>query len=169
MSVSSGSVKSFCYLLLLLLGVWMCLVSTLQWQETLVGVLLSVVLALFLSKSFGRLGLPPISPRRVMAFVLYLFVLAKEIVKANLDVAYRILHPKMPIRPGIVTIKTNLKQDIAKLMLANSITLTPGTFTVDIVGDTLLIHWINVTAEEVEETTRIIGRKFEKYLKPIFD
>jgi multicomponent Na+:H+ antiporter subunit E len=74
----------------------------------------------------------------------------------------------MPIRPGIVAVKTNLKQDIAKLMLANSITLTPGTFTVDVIGDTLLVHWIHVKDSTIDETTKIIARKFEKYLAEVF-
>ena len=74
----------------------------------------------------------------------------------------------MPIKPGIVIIKTGLKSDIAKMILANSITLTPGTFTLDIVDDTLLIHWINVRTENIAEATEIIGEKFEKYLRVIF-
>ena len=96
------------------------------------------------------------------------FILLKEIVKANLDVAYRVIHPRMPIKPGIVVIKTNLKQDIAKLILANSITLTPGTLTLDIKEDKLLIHWIDVKAEDKDEATKIVGERFEKYLKVIF-
>jgi len=74
----------------------------------------------------------------------------------------------MPIKPGVVVIKTALKQDIAKLILANSITLTPGTFTLDIEGDKLLIHWIYVRSEGIEESTKNIGERFEKYLKVIF-
>jgi len=53
--------------------------------------------------------------------------------------------------------------------LANSITLTPGTFTLDVSDDTLLIHWINVKTDKVEEATKIIGEKFERYLKVIFE
>jgi len=98
-----------------------------------------------------------------MFFIIYLVVLFKEIVQANIDVAYRVIHPKMPIKPGIIVISTELKQDIAKMILANSITLTPGTFTLDIIDDKLLIHWINVKTEDVEEATHIIGDKFEKY------
>ena len=74
----------------------------------------------------------------------------------------------MPIKPGVVVIKTSLKQDMAKLILANSITLTPGTFTLDIKGDKLLIHWIYVRSEDIEESTKNIGERFEKYLKVIF-
>jgi len=160
--------KAFFYLFFLLAGVWLCLVSSLHWQEILAGLLLSGVCALVLNESFSRLGFPPMTPRRLGVFLVYLFVLAKEVVKANLDVAYRVLHPRMPINPGIVTIRTRLEQDIAKLMLANSITLTPGTFTVDIIGDRLLVHWINVKAEDLDTATSTIGERFEKYLIRIF-
>ena len=56
-------------------------------------------------------------------------------IKANIDVAYRVLHPARPIKPGIVRIRTSLKNPVGKLALANSITLTPGTMTMQIVKD----------------------------------
>jgi multicomponent Na+:H+ antiporter subunit E len=67
-----------------------------------------------------------------------------EVIKANLDVAYRVL--TMNIRPGIIRISSGLKSDLGIFMLANSITLTPGTITVDIDEEThdLYIHNINV-------------------------
>ena len=159
----------FTYLFVFIFAIWMCLTSSAAWQEILAGAVISLVLALFLNKSYSQLGLPPLNAKRLSAFVAYLGVLMREIVKANFDVAYRILHPRMPLRPGIVAVRTGLKQDIARLMLANSITLTPGTFTMDIVGDTLLVHWINVKAEDIEESTKIIAEKFEKYLRMIFE
>ena len=79
-----------------------------------------------------------------------------------------VLHPAMPIRPGVVVIKTRLTSDIAKMILANSITLTPGTFTLDVVGDRLLIHWINVRTDDMDEASRLIGEKFERYLRVVF-
>jgi len=161
-------IKSFFYLFLILILIWFALVSTLEYQELLTGILISLILALFLNEYYLKLGFPPLSLKRLLFFIIYLFVLFKEIIKANFDVAYRVIHPKMPIKPGIVVIKTKLKQDIAKLILANSITLTPGTFTLDILGDYLLIHWINVGAQDMDEATKIIGGKFEKYLKVIF-
>jgi len=89
-------------------------------------------------------------------------------IKANFDVAYRVLHPRMPIKPGIVLIKTKLASDSGKLALANSITLTPGTLTMDVRGDNLLIHWINVKSEDTEEATEIIGGRFERFLRRVF-
>jgi len=163
-----AKVGSFLYLLVLSLLVWLALTSTFELEELLIGVGLCVVLALLLNSYYLKLGLPPFTIKRLAFFLIYLVVLGWEILKANFDVAYRVVHPKMPIKPGIVIIKTGLKSDIAKMVLANSITLTPGTFTLDVIGDRLLIHWINVTTENTEEATQQIGARFEKYLRRIF-
>ena len=168
MSKKNNRLKIFFYLFTFLIAIWLALTTTFQWQELSVGIFISHVLALFLNKNYLKLGLPPLSIKRIIFFILYIFVLFIEIIKANFDVAYRVIHPKMPIKPGIIIIKTELKQDIAKMILANSITLTPGTFTLDIKGDELLIHWIYVRSEKMDESTKIIGQKFEKYLKVVF-
>lgn len=160
--------RARCYLFAFLFATWLVLTSNLQWQELLTGALVSVMLTASLAWTYARLGLPPLTPRRLWYFCVYLVVLLREIVRANLDVAYRVIHPKLPIKPGIVAIRTELKQDIAKMLLANSITLTPGTFTLDILGDTMLIHWIDVRSEDMEEAARLISGRFEKYLREIF-
>ncbi|MBD3370306.1 Na+/H+ antiporter subunit E [Candidatus Fermentibacteria bacterium] len=165
----SGRTRSFLYLLVLLFLTWLVLTSSLHWHELLVGVVVSVLLALFLNKTYLGLGMPPLSIKRIWFMISYLVVLGVEIIKANLDVAWRIIHPKLPINPGIVIIKTDLRQDIAKMILANSITLTPGTFTLDIIGSELLIHWIDVKSEDTEEATRLVGERFERYLRVIFE
>ncbi len=55
-----------------------------------------------------------------------------QIVLANIDVAYRVLHPKMPIDPRIIEFETSLRGDFSLVTLANSITLTPGTITISV-------------------------------------
>ena len=160
--------NDFMHLFLILLAAWLMLTSSLHWQELGAGVLLSLVLALFLARGYAGLGLPPLSPVRLWRFGVYVLVLFWEILKANVDVAYRVLHPRLPIKPGIVVIKTNLSQDAAKVILANSITLTPGTFTLDIQGDELLIHWIYVRSEDATEATKLIAGRFEKHLEAVF-
>ena len=91
-----------------------------------------------------------------------------ELIKSNLDVARRVISPSIPINPGIVEIKTNLKSGIGRMLLANSITLTPGTLTVDIKDDRLFIHWIDVSSSETGAATKEISGKFEKYLGVIY-
>ena len=164
----SGGARSFFYLIVILFVVWLILTSSFHWQELLVGAVLSLMLAIPTNRVYRQLGMPPPTPKRLWFMFVFAIVLAIEIIKANLDVAWRIVHPKLPIKPGIVVIRTELRQDIAKMILANSITLTPGTFTLDIIDDELLIHWIDVRADDVESATRMIGHKFEKYLGRIF-
>jgi len=95
-----------------------------------------------------------LNPLRWVKFILFLaFPFLWGMTKANLDVAYRVITGK--IRPGIVRIDSGLKGSLAQAMLANSITLTPGTLTVDVddSGETgvYYIHWINVTDEDPSE------------------
>lgn len=138
-------------------------------QELIAGFFVALVVAVLFGQVFTVTPKKLFNPKRYFYFLLYLPVFIYYCFKANIDVAYRVLHPKMPINPGIVKIKTNLKNDVARTMLANSITLTPGTMTVDIIGDTLYIHWINVQAKETEKATRLIVGSFEKLIKEVFE
>ena len=110
-----------------------------------------------------------LQPHRWFWFLVYLVVFIWECIKANFDVAYRVLHPALPIRPGIVKVRTILKSDFAKTLLANSITMTPGTISVDIIDDYLYIHWIYIRSEDPEVYTKIITGAFEKYIKRIIE
>jgi len=161
-------VKAFGWLLMLSFALWLSLSSKLDLSELICGGLVCLIISLFGAHMYSKLGFPSLSIKMVLFFLVYIIVLFWEIMKANFDVAYRVIHPKMPIKPGIVVIKTRLKSDIAKMILANSITLTPGTFTLDVIGDKLLIHWINVKSEDIDEATGLIGQRFEKYLRVIF-
>lgn len=165
---SSEKLKGFFWLLFITFALWLALTSSFDYTEVTCGVVVVIIVSLFGAKAYSQLGFPSLSIKMVLFLLIYAVVLFWEIIKANLDVAYRAVHPKMPIKPGIVTIKTELKSDIAKTILANSITLTPGTFTLDVIGDKLLIHWINVKTDNIDEATKLIGRRFEKYLRVIF-
>lgn len=148
-------------------GLWLLLTWSLSWQSLAIGGVVVLFVSLFFGKDF--LGFKIFSLRRIFWALYYLPIWIFYCIVANLDVAYRVAHPRMPIKPGIVKIRTDLKSDIGKTFLANSITMTPGTMTVDIQDEYLYIHWINVADERLEEATRIIASKFEKILKRIFD
>jgi multicomponent Na+:H+ antiporter subunit E len=134
-----------------------------------VGSVASIISALFFGRFFIRNVYKLFQPQRYFWFIVYLLVFIWECIKANLDVAYRVLHPSMPIRPGIVKVKTTLKSDLAKMLLANSITMTPGTISVDIIDDSLYIHWIYIRSEDPEIYTGMITGAFEKYIKKIIE
>jgi multicomponent Na+:H+ antiporter subunit E len=74
--------------------------------------------------------------------ICYIPWLLSEIITANLDLVYRTLHPSLPIKPQIITIRPGIKSDYAKTLLANSITLTPGTVTISSEGSEFTIHAI---------------------------
>jgi len=167
-SSAGEKVRGFVWLLVISFVLWMALSSRLDPPELICGGLVCLIISLFGAHVYSKLGFPPLGLKMFLFSLIYIIVLLWEIIKANLDVAYRVIHPKMPIRPGIVVVKTRLKSDVAKMILANSITLTPGTFTLDVIGDELLIHWINVKSEDTDEATSIIGQRFEKYLAMIF-
>ncbi len=79
----------------------------------------------------------------------YWFWLAWEVVKANLDVARRILSPSLPISPNVVLVKASQRTDLGRVTFGNSITLTPGTITIDLEGDTLEVHALTREAAEI--------------------
>ncbi len=102
--------------------------------------------------------------------VLYVPILFYYIILANFDVLYRIVHPKRPINPGIVKVKTVLKSAAGRTALANSITLTPGTLTVDMKENGVMyIHCINLPKKDMKQATQKITTRFENILVKVFE
>lgn len=120
-------------------------------EEIIFGLILSIIVGIIARRIFIKKSLRMLNPVRWFMFIGYLFYFFYEMTKANFDVAYRVITGK--INPGIVKISPNLKTDLGTTMLANSITLTPGTLTVDVDEDCndLYIHWINVKKEALEK------------------
>jgi len=148
---------------------WMLITFRFTVPNIFVGSVASLICSLIFTKFFIKNVYKIIQPHRYYWFLIYLAVFIWECIKANFDVAYRVLHPAMPIRPGIVKVRTELKSQLARTLLANSITMTPGTISVDIIGDDLFVHWIYVRSEDPEEYSKLITGKFEKYIKRIIE
>ena len=148
---------------------WIMLTLEFSVANLVVGAAASVITSLIFTRFFIKNVYKLIQPKRYFWFLVYLIVFIWECIKANIDVAYRVLHPAMPIRPGIVKVKTTLKSDLAKMLLANSITMTPGTISVDIIDDYLYIHWIYIRSEDPAVYTGMITGSFEKYIKRIIE
>ncbi|ABR31064.1 cation:proton antiporter [Thermosipho melanesiensis] len=148
---------------------WVLLTGYNDISELLVGFLVSLVISVVF-KRYYRIKFDGWFLVKIVKFLLiYLPIFIWEMIKANFDVAARVLNPKLPINPGFVRVKTELKKDTSRLFLANSITLTPGTLTLDVEEDTLYIHWIDVKAKSADERRRHISEKFEKILKGVFE
>lgn len=147
---------------------WLLLNNSLKTEIIIPGAVISLLLPFFFCgrcEAFTHLRL---TPKALIYSILFLFTFLIALVKANLDVAYRVLAPSLPINPGIVEVKTKLKSKIGRIILANAITLTPGTFTLEVSGDSMFIHWINVKSTDREENTSSIVRPFEKYLEVMY-
>ncbi|MFQ5757816.1 MAG: Na+/H+ antiporter subunit E [Acidiferrobacterales bacterium] len=84
--------------------------------------------------------------------LLYWPWLAWEILKSNVDVACRILNPTLPISPTVIRVKASQKSELGKVIYANSITLTPGTVSIDIDGDRIEVHALTREAAQALRT-----------------
>lgn len=156
------------FIFLLLLGTWLLLTLPFSMEELLTGGIASLIIILLTARTLPATLTGSISIKTFIFAVPFLFVFIFELIKSNLDVAFRVLHPKLPINPGIVKVKTGLTSPLGRIILANAITLTPGTLTVETDNDTFYIHWINISSTDSEAATRSIVAKFEKYLGVMF-
>jgi multicomponent Na+:H+ antiporter subunit E len=111
---------------------------------------LNVTLALLSSGAVAAMNrdIEAVSPllRVAPAFLAYVPWLLKEIVVANLQVAKLVLDPALPIDPVVVRFKAPLSQDLALMTLGNSITLTPGTVTLEVEGREFVVHALTARA-----------------------
>jgi multicomponent Na+:H+ antiporter subunit E len=96
-------------------------------------------------------------------FILYCFWLLWNIVKSSIQVAYLVLHPKVPIQPGLLRLRTKLHNRTGHIILANSITLTPGTITVDFDDGTYAVHALVPSAAQ-----SLLDARMQSKLERIF-
>jgi multicomponent Na+:H+ antiporter subunit E len=148
--------------------IWVLLNSKLTAEVLISGGVIAVLGAIMFYRSYNIFEALKLNPKAIVYWFVYIFVFIVELVKSNFDVALRVISPKLPINPGIVEVKTKLKSKLGRMILTNSITLTPGTFTVELLDDSIFIHWIDVKSGNIEEDTKLIVHKFEKYLEVIY-
>ena len=148
---------------------WILLAGSLETSELVAGLIVSLVaaaLAMEKSNLIEGFRFTLLTPVHVIS---YLGVFLLALIRANLDMARRVLSPQIPLNPEIVRVKTALRSDLGKLVLANSITLTPGTLSVDVIDDEILVHWIDCPQGiDRERATQQIASLFEKHLKGFF-
>jgi multicomponent Na+:H+ antiporter subunit E len=106
--------------------------------------------------------------RSVPYAVVYVGFFLKELVTANVDVAYRVLAPSMPIHPDVIEVPLRVESDLAVTTIANSITLTPGTLTMDYDDDRNSLYVHAIGGKDDEAVVDPI-RRWEDYALVIFD
>ncbi|KAJ53364.1 multicomponent Na+:H+ antiporter subunit E [Clostridium tetanomorphum] len=142
-------------------------------EELIGGIIVSVFIGIFASSFFIKED--PfwiLKKNRILWLLMFIPSYTLELVKANWDVAKRALSPKINVNPGIVKIETDLKSDYGLAMLANCITLTPGTITMNIIEKNdkvyMYVHWIDVKTKEEKAASQIIKGTFEPWIRRIF-
>jgi multicomponent Na+:H+ antiporter subunit E len=153
------------FLFILIFLLWMMLSGSLDPAEIVTGLIVATVVTLASRPHLSLFTGLRLSPSAILPFLTYLGIFLIALIRANLDMARRILSPSLPLRPGVVEVKTELKSSLGRLILANSITLTPGTLTVDLQGNSILVHWVDIPpGSDIESATRDVTSKFERHL-----
>ncbi|AMM54758.1 monovalent cation/H+ antiporter subunit E [Pyrococcus kukulkanii] len=163
MSFIAAFVWSYIFWLVLTVGSKGLLWST---QELIAGLIFSTIVGYATRGIIGDRAIRFLNPMKWILAVAYTPVLFWGMVKANFDVAYRVITGK--IRPGIVRVPVNLENDAQYAILSNSITLTPGTLTVDACPEekVLYVHWINIPKGlEWPENSEPVSGPFEKWAR----
>ncbi len=144
-------------MLLLFFFVWIVFNGRITAEIVIIGTVVALAVFAFFCKFMEySLKKEVMFYKRTLFFLEYLYLLMKEIVKANLTVTRMILTQKEVMEPVIVTFKTSLKSETAKVMLANSITLTPGTITVSLEDDELVVHCLDKSLAEGMECSPFV-------------
>ena len=150
---------------------WIALTGSFDYQELAVGALVAAFVAAVSHELLFRGGMrEKFELRRWGYFLAYVPAYIWAELKAHACVIYRILHPKMPIKPGIVQVPTKLRSDFGITGLADAITMTPGTLSVEVDEKErcLYVHWIDVKGVEPKLTREQIAKPFERFLRRIF-
>jgi len=151
-----------------LLLFWVMLANSLAVDTLIVGAVVSLAIALLYRRGLSFFTEFRFSAPALAAGVRYFAFFFQEMVRANIRLARIVLSPDLPIRPGFVKVRTRLRSRMGRLMLANSITLTPGTLTVEVSDEWLYIHWVTVESDDIEEATARIVAGFERHLEVMY-
>lgn len=158
----------------LCMAFWILLTENLSVEELAVGAVVSLAVALFSARFFiHEKAFWLLNPAKLFGLIAYVFIFLGELIKANLDVAKRCYGGCKNIKPGIVKIPVDVKSDYGRSMLSNSITLTPGTITLDAVEEDgkayYYIHWIDVASSDPNEAGEMIKGTLEKGVRRVFE
>lgn len=151
-----------------LLLFWVMLMGDIAPDTLLVGGVVSLLITLLFRDGLSFFTEFRATPIAVVTGFLYYGYFFKELVRSNLRLAAIVVSRELPIEPAIVKVRTRLQSRMGRLMLANSISLTPGTLTVDLEGEWLYVHWVQMESADIDEATTAIVSGFERYLEVMY-
>lgn len=160
-----SGISGFLSLWLLLVFVWLAITSSFTAESVLAGVVLAAVLAFFFARRFDIWRDVRLSPKRLYHFILYTGLFLRDLVRANIAMMRYVYAPRIQIEPGIVTVKTRLTSPVGRLALANTVSLTPGSLVLDMSGDELTVHCLDLRGVDRDEVADGMTRGIEEQLE----
>jgi multisubunit Na+/H+ antiporter MnhE subunit len=139
---------------------WMVLQRRLMLADLAIGYVVALVVV-WVCRDFWT---ERVRIRRPLGMLRLLVVFLREIVVASLQVAWIIVQPRMPIRPALIVVPLALTDDLQITMLANMITLTPGTLTLDVAPDRSALYVHCLAAPDPDAVRAQIAESFEQPL-----
>jgi multicomponent Na+:H+ antiporter subunit E len=144
---------------LILFIFWVAVSGTLNWPQLVVGLAAAIFVTYFNRKLLITAAeSPPLSLKTLLWLTGYFLMLLVDIIKANFQVAWIVLHPRMPIEPNLVPLDVDLDRVAGRVLLANSITLTPGTLTILADEKKFLVHALTLKSGEDLKHWPLINR-----------
>jgi multicomponent Na+:H+ antiporter subunit E len=144
---------------LILFLFWVAVSGTLKWPQLVVGLAAAIFVTYFNRKLLIKTAeCPPLNFKTLLWLAGYFLMLSVDIVKANFQVAWIVLHPRMPIEPNLVPLEVDLDRVVGRVLLANSITLTPGTLTILADEKKFLVHALTLKSGEDLKHWQLINK-----------
>ena len=160
------SLAHYLFSVAMLVLLWVLLAGSLRQDELIAGAVVAVLVTLIAGPRLAVLSGVRLTPLAPLYLLSYLGTFFLALIRANLDMARRVLSPSLPIRPAVVEVETRLQSPLGRMLLANSITLTPGTLSIDIQGDRILVHWIDCPpGTDLAAATQAISQTFERHIR----
>ena len=163
-----NSLRDIGVLFVTLMLFWVMLVGTLASDSLLIGALVSLIVALLYRDGLSFFTEFRATPAAFVAGIRFYGYFFLKLAQSNLRLAAIVLSPDLPVNPGIVKVRTGLKSQMGRLMLANSITLTPGTLSVEFDGEWLYVHCVTIGSLDTEQATEEIAAGFEQFLEVMY-
>jgi multicomponent Na+:H+ antiporter subunit E len=153
--------------ILISLLIYLALTMNLEIVNIVVGVLVGIGVALFTKPARTHVALSRL-PLGIVTFAVYIALLALDVIRSGINVARLVLDPKLPIRPGVVAIKSGTKSELGTALSAHAITITPGEMVIEIGDDgTMYTHCLDAVSSGAGADAAQTKRR--EMLEKIFD
>jgi multicomponent Na+:H+ antiporter subunit E len=148
--------KNQILLFVLLLAFWLVIVPSIDLIQVVVGSIVAFAVTIYSFDTVTSVEPFNFNLLYIFKFIRFSLVLLVEIVKSNIEVAKIILAPKLKIKPKFIRIDNPLKSDLNRVIYGNAITLTPGTITVELEENYIIVHALN-SSDKTDKTGGALG------------